>query len=245
MYFPSPRWLRPHIDVITVSHCHQLLGRKAQLATARAPGWSYRRGTPPARLDLLHRRGHVHRHRAVFGFASAPWGLESCPAAHHLHHVRVAISASKAVQLSFWISPPSPRRPQSPRRFLRFPLPVAAGNHRHRLRFAQPVRQHNRPRTIWSAWRVSTPSRIVKSTVSSTWRTSPSAGAKPHRQRISGLRNRSARLSNILAEFPHSSLVSHRTCQSAVAEACRRKESSVFSRLATPAMDSGQMPWCY
>ena len=80
----------------------------------------------------------------------------------------VAISASKAVQFSFWIfstisSPPTKSAPASVASFWRSPEAITATV----LVLPSPCGRTTVPRTIWSAWRVSTPRRMVRSTVSS------------------------------------------------------------------------------
>jgi hypothetical protein len=70
----------------------------------------------------------------------------------------VAISASKAVQFSFWIfstisSPPTKSAPASVASFWRSPLAITATV----LVLPSPCGRTTVPRTIWSAWRVSTP----------------------------------------------------------------------------------------
>ena len=81
----------------------------------------------------------------------------------------VAISASNAVQFSFWIfstrsSPPTNSAPAASASRSLSPDAMTATT---LLLPPKPCGRTTVPRTIWSAWRVSTPRRIVRSTVSS------------------------------------------------------------------------------
>ena len=127
----------------------------------------------------------------------------------------VAISASKAVQFSFWIfstisSPPTKSAPAS----LRFLLAVARGDHGHGLGLAQPVRQnHGAAHHLVGMARIDTQAHgqidcLIKLGVLDLLEQAHGFG-----QRIRRLGHSRARLHNILADFCHSSLVSHRSCQ--------------------------------
>src|ERR1017187_6722257 len=105
----------------------------------------------------------------VLGFGIRPLGPSTLPRRPTTFIMSgVAISASKAVQFSFWIfstisSPPTKSAPAAVASFWRSPEAITATV----LVLPSPCGNPTVPLAIWSAWRVSTPSRIVRSTVSS------------------------------------------------------------------------------